>query len=232
MENKKAYALKTAAMMILAPLSIAVPIGLMHNLAVGAFCYHILMCLLIPFFDTAVFNRGGMKSFLSFVGITGGEARQSAIVGAIVGVAAIGITIGGLYLFQDYLLTKGSVTAAVGAWGIPKSALVWLTIYMIIFNGAAEEIFWRGYIHRRLEKMKPRILAIILASLCYVSYHIVTVAAFTGSVVLTLFFTAIIFSMGIIWGLLRDKFNNSLASIISHVLATVGYMSTIFIFGL
>jgi membrane protease YdiL (CAAX protease family) len=95
---------------------------------------------------------------------------------------------------------------------------------MVLFNGIAEELFWRGYIHRRLEGFQARRVAIGTAALFYASYHALTIALLFRSFVVGPLFLVVVFAAGCFWGWLRERYGNVWPAMLSHAGATAGYM--------
>lgn len=92
--------------------------------------------------------------------------------------------------------------------GAVSPTLLSLILFFVI--GPAEEIFWRGYVQRTMQKFQSPFYAFLLTTLCYTLIHLPS-----GN------FMLIMASMvcGIIWGGLYWLFPNKLkAIIISHAL--------------
>ena len=94
----------------------------------------------------------------------------------------------GFRLFDHIFLADNTVSKSIGSWGIEKQNLIFLFLFMVLFNGAAEELFWRGYIHKRLEPVKNRFAAISIASFFYASYHSFTLYNFINDFFISMLF--------------------------------------------
>ncbi len=88
----------------------------------------------------------------------------------------------------------------------PIAVWHYLLLFIVVIPG--EELFWRGYVLKRIEKKLPRNLAIIISAVLYASAHI-----YAGAILLLI--AAII--AGIMWGWLYLKTNNIWCCIISHL---------------
>ena len=90
-------------------------------------------------------------------------------------------------------------------WGVPlvplACALLWI--------GAAEEIFWRGFIQRGLIRHYSKTKGYLVASFIYAAVHIV-------SLNLMLFLAALI--CGLFWGWMLQRYKSLWPVIISHAL--------------
>ena len=100
-----------------------------------------------------------------------------------------------------------------------------MLVFMVLGNGACEELFWRGWVHRRMESWPRRGAALALAASAYTSYHLVTVASFTASGAVVLLFVAAIFGVGLFFGWLRERYQTVWPSLLAHTGATAGYMA-------
>ncbi len=86
-------------------------------------------------------------------------------------------------------------------------------ILMIIIIGPGEELFWRGYLQRRLGLKFGKMKGFILATLLYTIVHIAT-----GNMVLVL--AALI--CGLFWGWLYMRYKSMLINVISHTVWDIG----------
>lgn len=91
-------------------------------------------------------------------------------------------------------------------WYAPKA--FWQYLALILVAAPGEEIFWRGFIQKRLEKFCGPMLSILFASLLYASVYL-----YSGSVKLVL----IIFISGLAWGLLYWWKKSMPLVIVSHI---------------
>jgi membrane protease YdiL (CAAX protease family) len=245
--------------MIAAPLTVVVTLLVARNVWLTFGCYHLLVCLVLPWLDTVLVRRRSTIDHLRFVGLVDGwgngagagdrsENPASIISGGRAGVqsrgpkgnrASInsGIRIGlglGLLLgsgtilifaiWGDVFLAGNKIKEVLASWNVTPVQYPLMMAFMILGNGAAEELFWRGYIHRRLELVPQRGLAIGLTALAYTSYHVVTLGSFLAEIWLIVFCTVSVFVAGLFWGWLRERYGNVWPALLGHVGATAGYM--------
>lgn len=82
-----------------------------------------------------------------------------------------------------------------------------IALLMILIIGPGEELFWRGYLQRRLGVRYGKMTAFILATALYTLVHVAT-----GNMVLVL--AALV--CGLFWGWLYMKYNSMTINIVSH----------------
>ena len=108
-------------------------------------------------------------------------------------------------------------------WHVNNKYIIIFLFIMIVANSIFEEIYWRGYIFRKLTG-KINIQHIILfTSGFYASYHLITTINLF-SLTYALLFTSVIFLAGIYWGYVRHKYASIYIPVISHLFADLGIM--------
>jgi membrane protease YdiL (CAAX protease family) len=78
---------------------------------------------------------------------------------------------------------------------------------MLAVIGPGEELFWRGYLQRKLSSKTGKWVGFIIALLMYTGVHI-----FTGNIMLIL----AAFICGLFWGWIYLKYNSMVINVISH----------------
>ena len=114
--------------------------------------------------------------------------------------------------------------AALSAWGIGSEATAWLFIYMLVFNSGAEELFWRGFVHRRFTHWEDRTKALLLITSAFASYHLFTVYVLTGDLLVSIVALGGVFIGGLTWAWLRETYHSVYPALLGHLGATAGYM--------
>jgi membrane protease YdiL (CAAX protease family) len=95
-----------------------------------------------------------------------------------------------------------------GVYGFKGNAPgIRIAILMLLFIGPGEEIFWRGYLQRKLSASYGKWTGLFIALVLYTGVHI-----FTGNIMLIL----AAFICGLFWGWLYLKYNSMLINVISH----------------
>lgn len=186
--------------------------------------YYLLLCLTMPVTYLLLVKKTNLKGFLEYIGLHPKCPRAGYLTGLISGLLFFIVIVSGFFLFYDQLLTGSDIAEAVGGWGITREMLIPVVLIMLVFNGAAEELFWRGFIFHRLEKFRSPRLTIFASAVFYSSYHVLTLVALVGNVFLAVLFLLCIFGAGCFWGWTRYKFVSVLPAVMSHMLATAGYL--------
>ncbi len=94
-----------------------------------------------------------------------------------------------------------------------EAAPIRIGLLMLLIIGPGEELFWRGYLQRRLGMKFGKMSGFILATALYTAVHIAT-----GNLVLVL--AALI--CGIFWGWLYMRYKSMTINIISHTVWDIG----------
>ena len=178
--------------------------------------YHLGICVVIPLL---VAGRG----YAGVVGLSGGRTRDGVRAGLILGASMAAAQVAALLWGADIFFADERVVESLNAWGAGPEQAGPLLLIMLVLNGPAEELYWRGFVHGRLGGLARR-PAVALAALAYASYHGVTIGALFGSLPLAILFTTLVWGAGCLWGWLRERYGNVWPALLSHGGATVGYM--------
>lgn len=99
-------------------------------------------------------------------------------------------------------------------YAFKQEAAPWrIGLLMLLVIGPGEELFWRGYLQRKLGLRFGKMTGFILATILYTAVHIAT-----GNMVLVL--AALI--CGVFWGWLYMKYQSMTINIISHTVWDIG----------
>lgn len=94
-----------------------------------------------------------------------------------------------------------------------EAAPLRIGLLMLLIIGPGEELFWRGYLQRRLGLKFGKMSGFILATVLYTAVHIAT-----GNLVLVL--AALI--CGLFWGWLYMRYKSMTINVISHTVWDIG----------
>ena len=94
-----------------------------------------------------------------------------------------------------------------------EAAPIRIGLLMLLIIGPGEELFWRGYLQRRLGMKFGKMSGFILATVLYTAVHLAT-----GNLVLVL--AALI--CGLFWGWLYMRYKSMTINIISHTVWDIG----------
>jgi uncharacterized protein len=118
-----------------------------------------------------------------------------------------------LFFVGNYLSRKWFNFAGSGIEGVYRfkgdASGIRIAMLMIILIGPGEELFWRGYLQRKLSLKTGKWAGFIIALLLYTGVHI-----FTGNIMLIM--AALI--CGLFWGWLYLKYNSMVINVISHTI--------------
>jgi uncharacterized protein len=200
------------------PAVVVVTLLVLHNVWATFLIYHLGICVLGPLIAT-----GDRRRYAAAVGLSGGRTRAGIRTGLLLGAAMAGAQIVALTLGADIFFADERVIGSLSSWGAGPAQAGPLLLIMLMLNGPAEELYWRGYIHHRLGDMR-RQRGVALAALAYASYHGVTLYALFGSLPMAILILAVVFGTGCFWGWLRERYGNVWPALLSHGGATLGYM--------
>ncbi len=210
--------------MALASFSVIIPLTLFSNVYAVFFLYYIGMCLLVPFIDLLLLKRISFTEAFRFLGFRRENSRRSIASGLIHGSIILALMIGGFFAFREVFISSDIVTS-LAQWGVSGSKKWILFFLMVLFNGIVEEIFWRGYTYGRLKDILQKWPAILIVTFFYTSYHLATVLTFFKVSFMGIQTVIFIFLAGLLWGWMRYRFQDILATTIGHTLLTIGYMT-------
>lgn len=116
-----------------------------------------------------------------------------------------------VFFIGNYLSRKWFNFAGQGIENVYKfkgdAAGIRIALLMILVIGPGEELFWRGYLQRKLSMKAGKWAGLIIALLLYTGVHI-----FTGNFMLIM--AALI--CGFFWGWIYLKYDSMLINVISH----------------
>lgn len=149
--------------------------------------------------------------------------RKALIVGVLSGLFCMGAIFGVVSLLIPSIFDITELQALLVEWGFSGKHLLELIFILLFINPVLEEIYWRGFMHDRLEAKIGVKKAIILTSFFYSLYHLLSLIPMFSW---PLNFIAVlpVFAVGIVWGYFRWRLNSIVAPIVSHVFADLGIM--------
>jgi membrane protease YdiL (CAAX protease family) len=221
--EKRGKVLPVIIIMALASLSVIIPLTVFSNVYAVFFLYYIGMCLLIPLADLMFVRKLSFIDTLNFIGFNNENRKGSMYAGLTHGLLASSLMIAGFFVFRE-AFTSDDIVKSLAQWGVMGSTKWIIFFLMVLFNGIVEEIFWRGYTFGGLKGVLKKWSAILIVTFFYTSYHLATVLTFFKVSFIGIQIVVFIFIAGLLWGWMRYRFNNILASTIGHTLLTIGYM--------
>ncbi len=210
--------------LLAAPAVVVACLLLWRNVYAVFIIYHLGFCLLLPAFVNLRKRGLSFADHLAFLGLTGSGTLRGFLFGLGLGVALAAGTILVFRWFGEIFLAGQSVPAVLSAWGVDRGNMPLLFWFMVLVNGPAEELYWRGFVHAELKDRQPRTNTILLIAVCYASYHGVTVFLLVGDILIAGLFLAAILAAGFGWGWLREKTGSVWPALLGHAGASAAYM--------
>jgi uncharacterized protein len=116
-----------------------------------------------------------------------------------------------LFFAGNYLSRKWFNFAGSGIEGVYSfkgdATGIRIAVLMLLVIGPGEELFWRGYLQRKLSSATGKWVGLLIALVLYTGVHILT-----GNFMLIM--AALI--CGLFWGWLYLKYNSMVINVISH----------------
>jgi len=208
-------------MWLAAPAVIAVGLFVLRSVAATFVLFYIGVCILIPFTDLVVLGKRKTGETLTSLGFRNLKKNISPalVTGTVVGVLVVLF----FTLLQKEIMDIGSVRATLARWNVGGNHLFWFVLTMVLANSVVEEFYWRGYILSRLMERGNGPGAVILSSLFYASYHVLTTGALF-SLKYAAICTFSIFTAGLAWGFIRLRTGSLWVPVITHLFADLGIM--------
>ncbi len=211
--------------MVLAPVSVITALLVFQDVLVAFIVYHVGMCLLVPLLYEKLGQGDTWSEIAQEFGLVNLTDRRAWLAGLGVGALMFLGMLVPYWVVGQALITPEDVQTALAAWQIGPEDTAFLFVYMLVFNSGAEELFWRGYIHERLSGWSNRWGALVLATAAFASYHWFTVWALTGQALVATVALGGVFTGGLIWAVLRERYGTVLPALLAHGGATLGYMT-------
>ncbi|MCR8632093.1 CPBP family intramembrane glutamic endopeptidase [Paenibacillus radicis (ex Xue et al. 2023)] len=98
---------------------------------------------------------------------------------------------------------------------------VLLLLVLVLLNPILEEIYWRGYLYRRIGQTPGSAKSLLHASFWFTAYHLVVIVP-VFSWPLNVIAAVPIFAAGVLWGWIRHRTRSMLTPIVSHMFADLG----------
>jgi membrane protease YdiL (CAAX protease family) len=219
--------ISTLIIAFLSPIAVTIGLLLFKNVYLAFILYQGICCIGIPIFDLLIIKKLNFQEVKSFIGLD--PNRKSIITGFFYGFIFFLTIILFFIIFKNTVINPDSISQILQNWHIRRSHLFSLLFFMIVSNSILEEIYWRGYIFKRLTLyLKPQTV-IIVTSLFYASYHLIITACLFNFKIGFLFTIVILFT-GVFWGVLRFRFKSIVSPLISHFWADLAIMIIYLIF--
>jgi len=211
----------TLLLAALGPLVVSIGLLVFKNAFLTFLLFHGFVCLGIPIIDLVVLRKLKVSDIRESLGLV--HHRGSLRTGVYSGIVFLVAIVVFFYILRDSVIQVGEIQSLLHSWQIQKEHIFVLLVLMILANSGLEEIYWRGYILGRFQAHLKTVPAVILSSLFYASYHLITTANLFSMQVGVLF-TIVIFLAGVFWAVIRARSGSLFGSIVSHFLADAAVM--------
>jgi len=202
-----------------APLAVVAGLTLGRSVWAVFAIYHVGICLILPWVRERLGSGTSWADHLRHLGLQNYLGR-----GILLGLGTAALVLASFFALGQGVLDREIVDGALAAWGVPVAHQKMVALFMLVVNGPAEELCWRGYLHHRLADWPARTGALAATSLGYASYHAVTVHLLIGHVAWAAAVFLGVAAAGFGWGWLREKTGSVWPALMSHLGATWAYV--------
>jgi membrane protease YdiL (CAAX protease family) len=122
------------------------------------------------------------------------------------------------FLFLRHFLDQTMIIGAFANHGISAANFVFVFIYVVLINAALEEIFFRGFVFKKLHDMGFKRYAHIFSSLLFAVYHVAIIRG-ALSVGMFIFVMTMLVVAGLIFNFFTVKCRSIAGALIVHVSA-------------
>ena len=221
--HSKGPGFQTWAFLLVAPLLVVLPLLLARNVWTVFALYQVGCCLVFPAIINVIVNRKSFREHLADLGIFG-PSRQALLMGGTLAVLSGGLLLLLNSLYGGWFFAANQVEQVLAMWSVRPHQYLAVAVFMALINGPAEELYWRGFLHSRLQGQLAPGRAFGLTSVCYASYHGVTVYLLLASVALSLMVVLLIGCVGYFWAWLREKTGSVWPALLMHSAVTWAYV--------
>ena len=150
-----------------------------------------------------------------------GFSSKAVIYGIVSGIFSLSAIFALVSLLQNYLFNMGQLKVLLVSWNF-SGANVWgLILILLVINPFLEELYWREFMHVRLQPVLGDRKTIFVTSFFYSLYHLLSLIPMF-EMPFSLIAAIPVFLAGLLWGYFRIIFKTMVAPVISHVLADLG----------
>jgi len=228
MAGRNGYVVPFLAMS-LAGFSLFFGVFVLKSLMAVFFSYYLLCSLGLPLLDLRLGAGLGLREIPRWLALSPVRAWDLAL-GALSGTGMAAIMIASFVALKSVFLADNRILASIEAWGVSRDDIAMVFVVMLAFNGALEELFWRGYIHRKFEDMGNRAAAVGIPALFFCSWHIFVISSLVANPLAIALFMAGIGGAGIVWGIMRERSGSVVPCVVSHMIVTAGYLGIFYVF--
>ena len=213
-----------------APLLVALGLVFLRSAPFVFVAYHVVLCLVVPAWLASRTRRdlgsharaaGSHARALGSHAHALGLGRRGLQAGLVLGLASALVPPLAFALAPSLFPDAARLRAALSGWGLPPEAPAVFLFFLAIFNGPAEELYWRGWL---LREPVPAPATRLALAILFTSYHVLTIGRLApdrGSVVIL---TAGTLLGALAWTWMRARWGSLWPPLWSHTGATCGYL--------
>lgn len=213
--------LRVILLWLAAPGAIFTGLFVVRNVSFTFLLFYVGVCVLIPVTDLILLRKQRVGETLASLGFK--DIRKNLAQALSAGVLVAGAVYFFFTLLQLQIMDISSVQTILKDWNIDAAYSFWFVPVMVLANSVVEELYWRGYIFAKLLKQRSGTMTVVLSSLFYASYHLLTTVALF-SVKYAILCTGSIFAAGLAWGYIRLRTGSIWFPVITHFFADLGIM--------
>ncbi|KGP71268.1 CPBP family intramembrane glutamic endopeptidase [Pontibacillus yanchengensis] len=165
-----------------------------------------------------LFQQKGEGAFLGWKWST-----SNVVIGIGTGLLFFVFIFGGMYWLHSYFIDLEKLNRLLEEWGFSGSGVIGLILVLLIINPVLEEMYWRGFMHERLNRNFRVWQTILFTSFFYTLYHFLSILPmfeYPFNIIAVL----PVFIAGVLWGYIREWTGSIVAAVVSHALGDLGVM--------
>jgi membrane protease YdiL (CAAX protease family) len=199
-----------------APLLVAFGLVVLRSAPFVFLAYHLGLCLLVPAWLARRSGRG-----LGEHARTLGLGRRGLQSGLLLGLASALVPPVAFALAPSLFPDATHLRGTLAAWGLPPQAPAFFLFFLAVFNGPAEELYWRGWLLREPTPRWPLRAALVLL---FTSYHVLTIGRLAPTAGAAAPLTVVTLLGALAWTWMRARWESVWPPLCSHAGATCGYL--------
>ena len=201
---------------MLAALIVVLGTTVLHSAPFVFAAYHLVLCLLVPLL---VSRRQGLDLAAHLRSL--GLVRRGLRTGLLLGLGSALVPPLAFALHPALFPDAPRLRAVLASWDLPARAPAAFLFFLAVFNGPAEELFWRGWL---LREPVPGAGVRLLLALLFTSYHAATVGQLAPGLASSFALLGGVLAGALLWTWLRGRCGSIWPPLLAHTGATCGYL--------
>ena len=198
------------------PLVVVPGLLVAHSAPLVFLLYHVLLCLVLPLAFALRARLSPLEHARQL-----GLVRRGLGTGLAFGLAFAVAPVAAFTLAPSLFPDAASLRAALLGWGLEPAAPAGFLFFLAVFNGPAEELFWRGWV---LREPAPAWWARVLLAAMFTSYHVVTIGRLVPQPMAARLMLGAVFAGALLWTWMRARCWSVWPALLAHTGATCGYL--------